>query len=261
MSDQEQTENQYPPQQPSPPPEQAETTATTAPAYGYGYGYQQPQPYQEGPRTDERAIWALVSAIAGFVLCPILLHVVGWVLANQSLKEIRSSGGRLVGDGIASTARVLSIVGLVLYGIGLLIAALVFAILVPLGLLTAGTIATNVEAETRTIAPAEISAIDGQSFDHSAGDITYDLSGLDFTDRSVETRIQMGAGSLTVEVPAEVTVVLDAQVGAGQLNAFDATVDGLGITEDRTFDGDPDGGTLELEIEMGVGDVRLDRVG
>ena len=79
------------------------------------YGYQAAPP----PETDSKAIWALVSAIAGFVLCPVILHVVGWVLANQSLESIRASQGRLTGDGLAKAARILSIVGLVLSVIGL----------------------------------------------------------------------------------------------------------------------------------------------
>lgn len=226
--------------------------------YGYGYGY---APQEPTTRTDDKAIWALVSAIGGFILCPVVLHIVGLVLANQSLRAIRSSQGRLTGDGIATTARVLSIVGLVLSAIGLVITAIVFAILIPLGVLTIGSISTSIDTETRTITPTSIQSIDGQSDEFGAGDITYELGGLDFAGETVDLRIQLGAGSLLVEVPDEVTVVLDAQVGAGQLDAFGDTIEGVGLTRDRTFDGDPDGGTLELDIEMGVGDVTLERVG
>jgi hypothetical protein len=222
-----------------------------------GYG---PVAYA-APRTDDKAVWSLVSAIAGFILCPIVLHIVGWVLANQSLRDIRSSQGRLTGDGIASSARILSIIGLVLYGLGAIIAIVVFAILVPLGLLTIGTVASNVDAESRTVAPTSIEAIDGETFEHGVGDVTYDLGALDFTDRTVDMRIQVGAGSLLVEVPDEVTVVLGAEIGAGELDAVGSTRDGVGITEDRTFDGEPDGGTLEIDINMGLGEVTLDRVG
>mgnify|MGYP001817095408 CR=1 FL=1 len=78
------------------------------------YAYPPPGP---APQTDSKAIWALVSAIAGFFLCPIVLHIVGWVLANQSLATIRASGGTVGGEGMAKAARILSIVGLVLYGV------------------------------------------------------------------------------------------------------------------------------------------------
>jgi len=86
-----------------------------------------PAPYPYGPtpayapapaRTDDKAVWALVTSIAGFVLCPVILHIVGWVLANQSLEAIRASAGTLGGEGLARSARILSIIGLVLFGVG-----------------------------------------------------------------------------------------------------------------------------------------------
>ena len=57
-----------------PPPQQQ--------GYGPPYGFQ--------PQTEQKAIWALVAALAGYVACPIVLHVVGWVLANQALRDIRA---------------------------------------------------------------------------------------------------------------------------------------------------------------------------
>lgn len=81
--------------------------------------YAYPPPGQV-PQTDSKAVWALVCAIGGFFLCPVVLHIVGWVLANQSLEAIRASGGWLTGDGLAKAAKILSIIGLVLSGLGLL---------------------------------------------------------------------------------------------------------------------------------------------
>lgn len=126
-------EQAYPPGQPYPPGQSyASGQPTPAAPYPYGSG----QPYPAGPvRTDDKAVWALVSSIAGYVLCPIILHIVGWVLANQSLATIRDSGGTIGGDGMAKAARVLSIVGLVVYGVGLLIG--VFFLI--LGLTAIGT--------------------------------------------------------------------------------------------------------------------------
>jgi hypothetical protein len=61
-----------------------------------------------------------VSAIAGWFVCPILL-VVGWVLANQSLDTIRASGGAFSGEGMAKAARIVSIIGVALYAVGIVI--------------------------------------------------------------------------------------------------------------------------------------------
>jgi len=91
------------------------------------YDYPAPSPV---PQTEQKAVWALVCAIAGFVLCPIVLHVAGWVLANQALESIRASNGWLLGDGLAKAARILSIIGLALFAVGLLF--VLFIAFVPL---------------------------------------------------------------------------------------------------------------------------------
>ena len=80
------------------------------------------------PETDDKADWALVSAIFGFILCPVVLHIIGWVLANQSLANIAASQGRLTGEGIAKAAKIVSIIGLVLSALGALFVILVVVI-------------------------------------------------------------------------------------------------------------------------------------
>jgi hypothetical protein len=102
----------------------------------FAYPYGATPGYPAAPlRTEDRAVWALVASIAGFVLCPVILHIIGWVLANQSLEAIRASGGALSGEGLARAARILSIIGLVLFGVG----GLLLVLLVVLGLVAATT--------------------------------------------------------------------------------------------------------------------------
>jgi hypothetical protein len=128
---------QYPQTPPSPPPAAPPyaPSGSYPGASGYtgqagqpGYGYPAPYPYSGTPvaaaPTDDKAVWALVAAIVGFVLCPVVLHIVGWVLANQSLATIRASGGTIGGEGIAKAARIVSIVGLVVSGVAVLLAIL-----------------------------------------------------------------------------------------------------------------------------------------
>lgn len=118
---------------PPPPPPTAQPAwgapaPSSAPATPYGTvgGYAAPYPYAGAPTaaapTEDKAVWALVSAIAGWFVCPILL-VVGWVLANQSLDTIRSSGGAYGGEGMAKAARIVSIIGVALWA-----AAIVFGL-------------------------------------------------------------------------------------------------------------------------------------
>lgn len=96
-------------------------TVPTAWGSAMSYGY------QPVPETDQKAIWALVSSIAGFFLCPVVLHIVGWVLANQSLETIRASQGRLTGDGLAKAAKILAIIGLVVSALTVILVVILVA--------------------------------------------------------------------------------------------------------------------------------------
>jgi hypothetical protein len=219
-------------------------------AYAYGYPVQP-------TRTDDKAVWALVSSIAGFFLCPIVLHVVGWVLANQSLRSIRESRGTLTGDGLAKLARILGIIGVVLYSLAALAVIAFFAILIPLGLYTANTASTSIDFGTQNVTPTAVADVDGQSFSHDAGDITYDLTQLDLSGETVEMSVDLGAGTLVVEVPDEVTVDLEASVGAGQIDAFGETTGGLSLTRNETSPGEPGGGTVLLDLEVDLGNLQV----
>jgi hypothetical protein len=94
----------------------------------YPYGAPTPPYAPVAAPTDDKAVWALVTAIGGFFVCPIVLHVVGWVLANQSLATIRASAGAVGGEGLAKAARILSIVGLVFYGVLILLGVLLLVL-------------------------------------------------------------------------------------------------------------------------------------
>jgi hypothetical protein len=91
-------------------------------------GYYPPPPPPAVAPTEPKAVWALVCAIVGFFLCPIVLPVVGLVLANQSLAAIRAAPGYWAGEGLAKAARILSIVALVLGVIGAIAAIVWFGV-------------------------------------------------------------------------------------------------------------------------------------
>jgi hypothetical protein len=98
---------------PPPPSSQPPTPAGYDQPPGPPPGYGQPYPYPH-PKQDDKALAALIVAIAGWFVCPFVLHIVGLVLANQSLQAIRESNGWLTGEGMANAARIISIVGIVL---------------------------------------------------------------------------------------------------------------------------------------------------
>lgn len=75
-------------------------------------------PAPAAPETSGKAVASLVCSIIGFFTCPIVLHVVGIVMGNLALKDIRAAPGRLTGTGMAKTGIILGIVGLALFIIG-----------------------------------------------------------------------------------------------------------------------------------------------
>jgi len=101
------------------------------PPPSYPGGPSQPPypPYGYVPqKSNGKATAALVCSILNFVLCPVVLAIVGLVLANQASREIRASGGTQSGEGIANAARIISIIGIALGGVGLVAVVAILAI-------------------------------------------------------------------------------------------------------------------------------------
>jgi predicted membrane protein len=111
----------------------------------------------------------------------------------------------------------------------------------------------------RTVTPTTAAGLDGLVVEQGAGDLTYDLSAVTFPAGSTDLTLQVGAGTLTVVVPADVTVDLDAEVGLGELSAFGSTVSGAGLSRSWQQPGPPDAPTLQLTLQMGLGTVEVDR--
>jgi uncharacterized membrane protein len=81
------------------------------------------QPAWGGPQAESsgKATASLVLGICGLVVCPIILSIVGLVLGYQARGEIQRSGGRISGESQAKAGIILGWVGIVLYGIGMLL--------------------------------------------------------------------------------------------------------------------------------------------
>ena len=109
-------ENQ-PPANPSAYPQQPGTPATP-PAPPLGGQGQTPSPaaaYSPTPAPSEPlAIWALVCAIGSWVLLPVVLAIVGLVLASQAKRAIAASGGSKSGEGLITATQVIAWVHLAL---------------------------------------------------------------------------------------------------------------------------------------------------
>jgi Domain of unknown function (DUF4190) len=72
---------------------------------------------QTGPTSSGKATAALVLGIVGLVFCPLVCSVLALVFGYQARKEIDGSGGRIGGRGSAIAGIVLGWVGLVIWGL------------------------------------------------------------------------------------------------------------------------------------------------
>jgi phage shock protein PspC (stress-responsive transcriptional regulator) len=91
-----------------------------------------------------------------------------------------------------------------------------------------------------------------------AGELTLDLSDIEFTDdRTVDARV--GLGQLRVVVPDDVDLVVHAKVAGGEVNVLGEREDGLGVERTFTDDGDEGAPRLTLDLDVGFGEVEVDR--
>lgn len=98
---------------------------------------------------------------------------------------------------------------------------------------------------------------------HGGGELRYDLSGLRLADgETARLAVDQGAGELTVVLPADADIVVDATVGAGDMNVLGTSRDGVGNRvedlRDQGADG-PGGGQIVLDLKLGMGDLEVTR--
>jgi phage shock protein PspC (stress-responsive transcriptional regulator) len=116
-------------------------------------------------------------------------------------------------------------------------------------------------SENFTFRPTTLAELPTGTEHRGAGSVLYDLSAVPFTDADRETLdIDQTAGELTVIVPPAVDVVVEAEIGAGEIQAFGNASSGLGQERRFTDDGgSPGGGTLTLGLDLGAGSIEVRR--
>ena len=106
-------------------------------------------------------------------------------------------------------------------------------------------------------------AADGGDYSLGAGQATLDLRGLRGLE-SAQVEASVGFGQLTVLVPTGMSVRVDSSVGLGEISADDADLDGDrggGGREEQFVVGSADDVTVELDLEVGMGQIEVRRVG
>ena len=188
----------------------------------------------------------------------------------------------LVGGGVAWLLDVLDLVdvdwtdrlalGLMVVGVGLIIAAWrgrAWA-LVPVGLLlvllivVAEALVVPVDAgtgeQTEIVDTRAELARDHELF---AGQLTLDLRDVPLSAGETATvEAAVGAGQLRVLVPADATVIVDANVRIGEVvsdGGPEANESGVGLDERFTLAGDADSPELDLDLFVGTGSLEVTR--
>jgi phage shock protein PspC (stress-responsive transcriptional regulator) len=112
----------------------------------------------------------------------------------------------------------------------------------------------------RQYRPVAISDVAGE-YQLGIGSVRLDLTGLDFAEQDVSTRVHAGLGDITVTVPRDVDVRVTGRAGIGEVDLFGQRVNGTS-NERAVVDEGPDGpggGDLGLVLGVGVGQVEVDR--
>jgi len=93
-----------------------------------------------------------------------------------------------------------------------------------------------------------------------AGELFVDLTRVDMTGSRRTLEIEMGAGSVHLIVPRDVTIHLDAEVGLGGVRVI-GQPDRLGVDliRELTLPGAPGGGVLVLRVDQGIGSLDMSR--
>lgn len=96
-------------------------------------------------------------------------------------------------------------------------------------------------------------------YDVGLGELSIDLSDLDLTESAV-MEATVGAGDLTITLPRDLAVDIDASAGAGQVDLFGEVNEGLSVTNTYTSDGFESATvTLTLDLDVAAGNIEVDR--
>jgi hypothetical protein len=107
--------------------------------------------------------------------------------------------------------------------------------------------------------PLEAAALE-RSYEYGIGDYELDLRSVDLSAGETRVEVSLGIGELTVRVPEDVALEIDAHAGAGEVIVLGSRDDGIGADRERSIPGpDPDSPTLLLDASVGFGQIRVEQ--
>lgn len=196
-------------------------------------------------------------------------------LITAGVLSLLSIGAALVIAGILSgwfdaSASVVLAAALVVVGAGLVLASVVGRapwLFVVGGLLTCALLATAAVEPLvddgigeKTVAPASLAELEPR-YAYGIGDYTLDLRDVALGGETRRVEVELGIGALTVLVPADAGLVVDAHVAGGKLELPDgSSVDGWDESARYAVGAATDGAlVIDLELGFGEGEVRRGR--
>jgi len=110
------------------------------------------------------------------------------------------------------------------------------------------------------LTPTEFEDLEAR-YEIGAGSIRLDLTELPFDGESIDLEVAIGVGEIEIVVPDDVTVAATGSVGIGQVQLEQRSAGGLGVGDlEVLLDPDDPVGAIDLELEAGLGDIRMDAV-
>jgi hypothetical protein len=181
------------------------------------------------------------------------------------------------GQPLGTALQIGLVAALAVFGLGLLVGSVLgrtgfgtILLTMVTAVLLAGASALPKDISTtwgeRNWRPASVAAVE-PFYELGTGAGTLDLSTVAVpAGTTLSTRAEIGAGQLRIVLPKDATVKIDAEVGVGDIRLPDETAQDVdvGPSQDRRRtlappEGAKPAGTLELELEVGVGHVEVTR--
>ncbi len=236
-------------------------------------GYDPKQTAEQHTAADAGAVGSRATAPATLGSALVVGGAV-WLLSNLGVEEATltralASALLIVGGGLVIGAFVGRGRGLI--GTGLLLAPIVvlatFAAATQPGLRAIavtedGVVVVDPDSRIEQ-RPSDLAAV-RETYAYGIGSIVLDLSAIDpdqlAAAGTTRVTVELGIGDLLVVLPDGVAVRVDVTLGIGQIDLLGRTTGGLGVEADRAIVGpSPEAGTLIVEIEQGIGRVRVTR--
>lgn len=234
-------------QWPTPPwttAEATDPTLTSGPGVGNPTSLAEARPFADGASRRRR-------------------HMLGPIVMGALL--IWSGTAWLAGTSVETALAV----ALCILGVGFVLGAFVggsWGLVVPaIAIGTALLVASTVDIPLsgpigdRTWAPETRSAVQDR-YELSIGEGTLDLTGVALqADDRLAVEAAVGIGHLVIKVPDGARVVVSADVAAGEAVLLGHPDSGMGVSTERTFRGREDEGTIELDLQVGFGQIEVRR--